>query len=78
MKVSGTARSVSLDLSQLDTGEDWSCENKTVLHTYNISLSVQVTDNNSQVYTGPWSNPVTVQPPCSEVKRCKQDLISDM
>jgi len=64
-QISGESDRLTVDLRSLDTGEDWACENKTVLHTFNISLSVSVTDSNNIVYTGPWSKSVSVQPPCS-------------
>ena len=54
-----------MDLTKLDTSEEWNCQNKTVLHTYNVSISASVTDDNNTVYTGPWSRSISVQPPCS-------------
>merc|ERR1719510_1712536 len=65
IKVPGSERSVSVDLRKLDVGEDWKCENKTVLHTYHISISASTTDSRSHVFTGTWSKSITVQPPCS-------------
>ena len=65
-QVPGARRSVSVDLRKLDISEDWECQNKTSLNTFNISISASTTDSrSSQVFTGPSSKSITVQPPCS-------------
>ena len=54
-----------MDLTSLDPSQDWSCQNNTVLHAFNISISASVTSQENIVFTGPWSREVSVRPPCS-------------